>query len=275
MDHVPAWKRFAINNKNEGKREIEDDPLNVTTHLATGSLTKKQKKSILNGTDNDLPKKVKNKDKKQKKAKLPREERLEKKQRVLKDQLRYLIEFYLKDSDELPDKLYQLESIRSNYDENDIKSKKDESAVVDVWKFSKQKQNWLLKHFHNFDEIPAEYDELLLNYFKDMKGRSKYELIKLCNEKLETWNKYIAEQEEKMQKIINGEENEDNKNVEQNEENKEDEEQKHKVEELPMPNKAVICRSYKLLSLWEKNKNEDEQDFEVVILQKFPEEDLK
>lgn len=76
-------------------------------------------------------------------------------------------------------------------------------------------------------------------------------------------------------KIINGEENEDNKNVEQNEENKEDEEQKHKVEELPMPNKAVICRSYKLLSLWEKNKNEDEQDFEVVILQKFPEEDLK
>lgn len=275
MDHVPAWKRFAIKNKNEGKREIEDDPLNVTTHLATGSLTKKQKKSILNGTDNDLPKKVKNKDKKQKKAKLPREERLEKKQRVLKDQLRYLIEFYLKDSDELPDRLYQLESIRSNYDENDIKSKKDESAVVDVWKFSKQKQNWLLKHFHNFDEIPAEYHELLLNYFKDMKGRSKYELIKLCNEKLETWNKYIAEQEEKMQKIINGEENEDNKNVEQNEENKEDEEQKHKVEELPMPNKAVICRSYKLLSLWEKNKNEDEQDFEVVILQKFPEEDLK
>ena len=51
MDHVPAWKRFAIKNKNEGKREIEDDPLNVTTHLATGSLTKKQKKSILNGTD--------------------------------------------------------------------------------------------------------------------------------------------------------------------------------------------------------------------------------
>lgn len=277
-DHVPAWKRFAI--KRDAQEAVGDaDPLNVTTHLATGSLTKKQKRSIINGDSSASKKEKVKKGKKEKvkKEKLSREEKEVKRQKVLKDQLRYLVEFYLKDFDQLPEQLYELESVRTNYPVEEVKSRESgENTVIDVWKFSKQKQNWLLKHFHSLDEIPIQYDTLLVQYFKDMKGRSKVELAKTCNEKLEAWNKYLQDQEEKMARIINDDksaEKEDEKKQEQEgEENKQEQE---KEEELPMPNKQVIARSYKLLKMWNDNKPQEEPEFEMVELYKFPEEDLQ
>ncbi|KAL3234295.1 hypothetical protein RNJ44_03057 [Nakaseomyces bracarensis] len=286
-DHVPAWKRFAIKRsaqESTSGADVDADPLNVTTHLATGSLTKKQKRSIINGDDGakDTTKKEKKKNGNKKKEKLSREERETKRQKVLKDQLRYLIEFYLRDMDHLPEPLYELESVRSNYSDEDIKGRQNgETAVVDVWKFSKQKQNWLLKHFHSVDEIPIQYDTLLVQYFKDMKGRSKAELAKTCNEKLESWNQYLQDQEEKMARIINDdkagekkEEDEEKKGDESQDETKSEDKKEEEVE-LIMPNKEIIARSYKLLKSWKDNRSKDEPELEVVELYKFPEEELQ
>lgn len=66
-NHVPAWKRIAlkrqtISSGDESKEKgqsnlIDDDPLNITTHLSTGNLTKKEKKESLMVRANPLPKK--------------------------------------------------------------------------------------------------------------------------------------------------------------------------------------------------------------------------
>ena len=66
-NHVPAWKRIAlkrqtISSGDESKEKgqsnlIDDDPLNITTHLSTGNLTKKEKKRIINGESKSSTKK--------------------------------------------------------------------------------------------------------------------------------------------------------------------------------------------------------------------------
>lgn len=259
-EHIPAWKRIAIKQKAQGDGEdiISNDPLNVTTHLATGSLTKKEKKRIING-DTGLKKstgKVSKASKKEKKReKLPKDARESKKNKVLKDQLRYLIEFYrFKIEQELPEEVKNLENVKVNIDFQE--APKDENGVVDIWKFSKQKQNWLIKHFFTVEEIPVAYDSLLISYFGDLQGRAKDELLEKCQAKAKEWNEYVTAEEEKIKAIVEAPEASEKKEDEESED-KETESDKKKAEELkkeeeqkPVPIKEVAQRCHKLLKKW-------------------------
>ncbi|KAL6938070.1 hypothetical protein ACO0RG_004604 [Hanseniaspora osmophila] len=231
--HVPAWKRIALKKQEADKASASnisssnsssnsnhnnldnDDPFNVTTHLATGSLTKKEKRKILKGEDLATNKKVKKAKHKsgsddastnKKKEKLSKEEKAAHLQTVLKDQFRYLIEFYVfkinADIDTLPKEILELPSVSKNM--STLKPDKD-SPILKLWKFNKSKQNWLLKNmFHIDDEIPEQYDYLLVQYFKSLKGQARDQLVEECLKILNSWNEYVHEQQLEMQKILEG-----------------------------------------------------------------------
>ena len=261
--------------------------MNVTVHLATGALSKKEKKRIINGnTDtvsgkDTLPKTDK---RVKKREKLAKEERILNKTRVLRDQLRYLIDFYRTKIDEhLPSSLSQLESIKLNYPEalqlkpeqgdgstNDTKKEvgneeegEEEARVVEVWKFSKQKQNWLLKHFFNVEEIPLAYDDLLVSYFQDLKGGSRTDLLKKCLSQVHSWNSYVEEEENKIKAVVERTEaqtstTKDSEEVKETDHPVENqsantvEAQKETKDkpETAVPDRDVVLRSYKLLTKW-------------------------
>ncbi|CCH60984.1 hypothetical protein TBLA_0D04880 [Henningerozyma blattae CBS 6284] len=273
--HVPAWKKIAIKKSqansetNDGKKDnlIDNDPLNVTTHLASGSLTRKEKKRILRGEpeSSSKRKKVPKTSKPIKKEKLSKEERQSNKSKVLRDQLRYLIEFFLEKIDtQLPEELLNLENVKFYYGDIDSKNLKkdnedDTEKVIDVWKFSKQKQNWLIKHFLVLDEISEEYDSLLISYFKDLKGGSKMELYKKSLKICQSWNDYTKDQQRKIEEMINNSDKESNEKDSGKEEPTDDknatdkteqEKEETKEEELPMPNKYLVHRCKKLIDEW-------------------------
>lgn len=277
-NHIPAWKRIALNKqtlKSENKSEeqsqtnvLDDDPLNITTHLSTGNLTKKEKKRIINGENKSSIKKGKRVSKPgtKKKEKLSKEEKNSKKNKILKDQLRYLIEFFrTKSESKFPTSILELESVKENYGDSLTKDESAESGVVEVWKFSKQKQNWLIKHFFNLDEIPSVYNDLLLLYFKDLQGRSKDELISKCQEKLKQWNDYVEDQETKIKALVEEEKPSESVDCEKTEEGKKGvdaakKEQKEEQKEIQMPNKELVQRSLKLLKIW---KSDDSGQIEL------------
>ncbi|CAR30590.1 RNA-binding ribosome assembly factor RBP95 [Lachancea thermotolerans CBS 6340] len=195
MDHIPAWKRIAI--KSQSPEQTPDETaLNVTTHLATANLSKREKRRIIRGEpEGGKAKKAANPNKKQKKDKLPREERNLHKEEVLKDQLRYLIDFYREKVGKLPATVYEHKPVRAQLGDPQVEDAEEASAdagVVSVWKFSKQKQNWLLKHILDDVQIPACYDDLLYSYFKDLKGGARAGLEQACRELLDRNEKAVA-----------------------------------------------------------------------------------
>lgn len=277
-DHIPAWKRILSKKQDIpiNSTAVTEDPLNVTTHLATGSLTRKEKKQIINKSTqnvksktNKIIKKARRDTSKKRKDKLPKEERQLRRNRVLKDQLRYLIEFYrFKQDKNLPKVLYTLESVRVNYPEDMDKDVDESKDVIDIWKFSKQKQNWLLKNILNFEEVPTQYDDLLIKYFQDIQGRSRTELLDKCRSVLEEWNNYVTKQEEKIASLVEGD-NEETDLEKKNDDESSETEDKNKDEtktndELPMPSKERVARCYKLLTgVVKENENSDLASFTI------------
>ncbi|CUS20978.1 LAQU0S02e02740g1_1 [Lachancea quebecensis] len=210
MDHIPAWKRIAI--KSQTSEDTPDETaLNVTTHLATANLSKREKRRIIRGEpEGGKTKKAANPNKKQKKDKLPREERNLHKEEVLKDQLRYLIDFYREKVGTLPAEVYDHKPVRAQLGDPQAQEAEEASAeaqVVSVWKFSKQKQNWLLKHILDDVQIPACYDDLLYSYFKDLKGGARAGLEQACRELLDR-NEKAAAAEAARAEAIAGQEKE-------------------------------------------------------------------
>lgn len=275
--HIPAWKRIAIkkqSTENAGSSDdfSTEDPLNVTTHLSTGTLSKKEKKRIINKdldvgrTKNKISKNKKDK----KKQKLPREERMQKKQLVLKDQLRYLLDFYKnKVSKDIPENVMKLESVKVNYAE-DEPVETDENMVVEVWKFAKSKQNWLIKHFFSIDEIPIEYDDILVVYLKDLKGKVKEELKEKCMAQLKAWNNYMIAEQQKIKAMVENDapkadEDKEEEDDSQKEEKKEEKEEEKKDEVVP-PRKDIVHRSQKLLLKWAELEDSDikKDDLELI-----------
>lgn len=275
--HIPAWKRIAIkkqSTENAGSSDdfSTEDPLNVTTHLSTGTLSKKEKKRIINKdldvgrTKNKISKNKKDK----KKQKLPREERMQKKQLVLKDQLRYLLDFYKnKVSKDIPENVMKLESVKVNYAE-DEPVETDENMVVEVWKFAKSKQNWLIKHFFSIDEIPIEYDDILVVYLKDLKGKVKEELKEKCMAQLKAWNNYMIAEQEKIKAMVENDapkadEDKEEEDDSKKEEKKEEKEEEKKDEVVP-PRKDIVHRSQKLLLKWAELEDSDikKDDLELI-----------
>lgn len=248
--HIPAWQRIVIKkqqqNLEEGADSVNEDPLNITTHLATGTLTKKEKQRIIRGDSTNNSKKVtkKKENSNRKREKLAKDEREDKiRNTVLKDQLRYLIDFYLtKVEDGLPSVLYELQNVKNNYPEE--KLLRDDNKVVEVWKFSKQKQNWLIKHFFKIEEIPVQYDDLLIAYFKDLKSEGvKNTVSTKCHEKIKEWNEYNENQELQMKKLVE----------EKTPDQQSSDDTKPEAPSIP-PNKDIVSRCTKLLEQWQDEK---------------------
>lgn len=275
--HIPAWKRIAI--KKENNQQADDfsteDPLNVTTHLSTGSLTKKEKKRIIN-KDLDIGRsknKISKNKKDKKKLKSSREDRLQKKNTVLKDQLRYLIDFSKsRPSYKIPQEVLDLESVKINYIIDTDDSVKDENKVVEVWKFAKSKQNWIIKHFFNEEEIPLAYNDILIEYLYDLRGKAKMDLKQKCKEQMKAWEDYTAAEEEKIKALVEGDdeekkettkeggEEEDDSTKETGESKEKNESEKHTTKEeekeIVPPNKNIVDRCAKLLSRWATSEDE-------------------
>lgn len=277
--HIPAWKRIAIKKENNQQNDdfSTEDPLNVTTHLSTGSLTKKEKKRIIN-KDLDIGKtknKVSKNKKDKKKLKLSREDRLQKRNTVLKDQLRYLIDFSKsKPPYKIPQEVLDLESVKTNYVMDTDDSVKDENKVVEVWKFAKSKQNWIIKHFFSEEEIPLAYNDILIEYLYDLKGRAKMDLKQKCEEQIKAWENYLAAEEEKIKAMVEGD-SEDKKETTKEDGNEEKDSltketsdhkeqsetekdtKKEEEKEVVPPNKRIVERCEKLLSRWATSEDDE------------------
>lgn len=267
-EHVPAWKRFQIKKTDEGKKAEEElDSLIVSTHLSTGSLSKKEKKRIIRGDDVSQTKnKVSKQSKGKKREKLARDERLKKKETVLKDQLRYLIDFYTLQCElELPEAVKELPSVKENIALGS--AAEDKNVVKDVWKFSKQKQNWLIKHILSLDELPSVFNPLVIKYFEDLKGGSKTQMIEQCLDIVNKHNTYLQKQKQEMANIVLNEPKKDApvedsiEKDEKNEESDDDQESKNPPEaeelnleqknvELLPPSKELLDRVCTLLDVW-------------------------
>lgn len=264
--YVPAWQRIKIKQSQQdenGKQTSfeEEDPLNITTHLATGSLTRKEKQRLIRGEqDGGKVTKKKLKSTNRKKEKLAKKVRSEiTRKTVLKDQLRYLIDFFLeKSSDHLPEIIKNMDNVKANYSEERLNrtSGNDDNGVVEVWKFSKQKQNWLIKHFFNVDELPIAYNKLVILYFKDLKGEGlKQSISEKCQAKIKEWNAYAQRELDKIKEIVEGKdtaekETENGKDGEDQDKESGEKKKKDETVEIP-PNKEVAERCLELLEAWD------------------------
>lgn len=61
----------------------------------------------------------------------------------------------------------------------------------DTWKFSKQKQNWILKHLYD-EAIAQEYDEVLLNYIDGLQGSAREWAVDDAKEIVKKWNDFMS-----------------------------------------------------------------------------------
>lgn len=184
---VPAWKRIGL----EVKKDLEEDPLAITTHLESATVTNKQAKRL-----NKQKRKLEAGEKKPpKRVKLPKSERGPPPER---DQLAYLRQYH-------EDK--------------------------DQWKFSKQKQNWILR---NIRTIPQEYERALVAYLEGLQGGSRDRVAEEMREVVNKWNVLAAELEKKVERKLAGEAEVDDEAKAEAKEEKEEEKVDHDY--------AVRCR---------------------------------
>lgn len=185
-ENIPAWKRLGL----KVKKTQSEDPLSLPTHLQDSSITKKQVKSIKKtSTKRSLESESQKLKKPPKRIKLPKNERPPPPE---KDQLVYLKE----------------------YTDN-----------KDRWKFSKQKQNWLIKNVLN---ILEEYLNYIFNYFKSIQGGSKLRIERELKGVIDEWNEYAGsvhlqseQNSESGEKILENEDKDENKEVQDNTKKKE------------------------------------------------------
>ena len=104
----------------------------------------------------------------------------------------------------------------------------------DNWKFSKQKQNWILK---NIETIPEKYHHDLIAYLEGIQGGSRLRLLEEMQAVVERWNAAGNAAEEKIKEKGNGEKTEEN-----GEEKSEKSEGNESEKEGPTYTYAVRCR---------------------------------
>lgn len=252
-ENVPAWKKKLNLNQikaaNQSSASVStNDSLKVVKHLSTDSiLSKKDKKDIIN-QQNKVTKKRKDKAKRNKVKitdRLVKEDAL--KSTFLRDQLRYLIEYYIYkySVSELPDSVKLQENVKKNMDL--------EENAIKTWKFNKNKQIWLLKNCFAKEGksgdnlmIPKEYDTILVEYFINLPSEStiKKDLIERSWKILHSWNDGIAKQREHMMKMLEEEPKE-----KENDEEKEDQDKK---EEIELPHKDIVSRAHEVVQNLDK-----------------------
>lgn len=137
--------------------DSSENVLHTTTHLDGDKLTKKDLKKIQEVNKKNAS--AKNEKKPPKRVKKPKSERSAPPE---KDQLNYLRQ-YTED--------------RAN------------------WKFSKQKQNWIIK---NLEDIEDKYEGALLAYLEGMQGGSRDRVIESCQNTISRWNDLVEKIEAKL-----------------------------------------------------------------------------
>lgn len=186
------------------KEETESSPLTTATHLEGDAISKKLAKKL-----NKKRQLAANDDQKTKKppkrVKVPKLERAPPPE---KDQLAYLRQF-ARD--------------RAN------------------WKFSKQKQNWLLK---NIETIPEDYESDLVTYVEGIQGGARDRLVDDLKLVVEKWNGYARKLEEKINAELYGEKAE---KADGEKEKKDGESKKDEIK--PECTKEYATRSKKILIL--------------------------
>lgn len=213
----PAWKRLGL----KVKSVLGNDPLAIVTHREDGEVkekkdkkdTKDKKRKLADQKEAEGEDAGKSKSKKPaKRVKLPKKERLQKRKESEeeRDQLQYLKQF-------------------------------DEDR--EHWKFSKQKQNWIIK---NIRHIPENYEGVLIKYLESIKGGSRDRIVEEMKSVVEKWNKMVDEAEEQLKKDLdNAEEKEksgddDDDGNKTQEEDKEEKTKKDKSKKNKPKKKAVL-----------------------------------
>lgn len=206
----PAWKRLGL--KLKAKAVIDNDPLAIVTNRENGESKgkdadtdakkkekkdKKEKKKRKRDVDLDEEKKEK---KPAKRVKLPKSERIQQRKEKIekheleKDQLQYL-RLFVED--------------RPN------------------WKFSKQKQNWIIK---NIRDIPEDYKDMLFKYLDGIQGGSRDRIMGDMKRVVETWNKMVDDAEEQIKKDLEKDGEDEKKDEDENKEENDEKDKKEKKE---------------------------------------------
>lgn len=170
MATIPAWKKIGL--------KLDDNRDNTSfsgvVHLESANVDKSLAKKLNKRKRKE--EEDKKKDSKQKKppkrVKLPKSERAPAPE---KDQLAYLRQY---------------------------------ATDKENWKFSKQKQNWILK---NLDNIPHEYEDNLISYIEGIQGGARDRLVEQLTEVANQWNEVWKAIEEKVNAELYGDNNDDEK----------------------------------------------------------------
>lgn len=166
MSKEPAWKRVGL----RVKQDVEAEPLGITEHLDGDVLTNKLAKKL------NKKRHLKETSAKNKQKKPPKRQKVAKAERgppPEKDQLAYLRQY---------------------------------AGDRENWKFSKQKQNWVLK---NIEQIPAEYEDALVAYIEGIQGGARARLEGEFRAVVEKWNVVAEELERKVEAELYGEKSDD------------------------------------------------------------------
>ncbi|KAF5095879.1 hypothetical protein D0Z00_002966 [Geotrichum galactomycetum] len=151
---VPAWKKLGLKVKEDIRKDpltgqVQAIPINNKSAATNDTTNKNKRPADNNNNDDDKGDKTK---KPPKRVKLPKAER---KAPPESDNLVYLRQYHT--------------------DKNN-------------WKFSKQKQNWILKNVY---EIEADYVDHLLAYLKGLQGGARERVTQESFEVITHWNEYM------------------------------------------------------------------------------------
>lgn len=188
------------------KEDLQEDPLALTAHLDNAHVTNKQAKK-LNKQKRKLEETPSGDKKPPKRVKVPKTERPPPPE---KDQLAYLRQY---------------------------------SEDKANWKFSKQKQNWILK---NLQEIPTKYESALEDYLEGLQGSSRTRLVDDLKQVVEKYNQAFEKAEAKVEAELEAKLNGTAKPADDEVSEKDDKKPQAKnmpQEEAPNVDYAVRCRN--------------------------------
>lgn len=106
----------------------------------------------------------------------------------------------------------------------------------DNWKFSKQKQNWILKHMFT-DINDDKYSKPLVDYISGLQGSSRNWVIDDAKEVIKSWNDFMKE-DVKSKEEADSNEQQDNEELPKKQNEQEESDEKENKEKTATSNNA-------------------------------------
>lgn len=217
---IPAWKKLGL----RVKETISHDPLALVQREDIIDSNNKSDLKNINKKKRKINESVIDKKESKESKREPKRVKLPKNERTslpitAKDQLVYLSQF-----------------------NNDKKS----------WKFSKQKQNWIIK---NIKEIPEDSENDLMVYLKDIQGGSRQRIINDMLKVVNEWNELAKKAADELNNGTEIKESQENEETEESEKSKKNSNKKKKVEvKQPIVDFDYAERASKILLLLTNEK---------------------